>query len=594
MKISRLLIAGLMAAGSSAVFAADEGGRPGAFLDYAASARSLGMGQAFTAIANDPSAIYWNPSGTAGLLERSLVAQFSTLAEESSFGFIGYAQPWRERGGFGLGVVNLQSGSIPKRDAAGNKVGEYQAVSNAVLLSGGFRARHNLSFGTTAKVIRESLAGHSAVGLGLDAGTLFRANEYLQVGVALRNLVAPSITLKSEKETYPRSAVLGFGVTPIAPLTLGLDFEKQQGAGLRTRFGADFLINRIISIRAGLNDSEMTAGMGLGLGSWNFDYALGYTRASSEIRELGQFHRFGFQFNFGAPQSVFTGAPRAPLAGGPAKAPAPARSRNQPALDALSALGEKMDSWTGEATPEIQDMVNTVSRDLKRGRFVKPQHIYAAQGYVSYFTGDYARSVRSLENALKANRSDDAIRGRLKLAQEMNVRPSRRNRETPELRAVRQRFERGDYAGTVVLAQRMLEISPKNRDAAAYLRKALDKVVLPHLRQAKELLDKGRFVESFVRFQKTLDYDPENPEAKAYSDRLVRVIEKNSDVDYLTRSLQRSGDLADGLRKFEEGLRLYAHGDAALAKTEWEQALPLVAGHAVLHDTIRQTISDLR
>ena len=63
MKFLRILLAGAIAAAPMQAFAASktDGGRPGAFLDYAASARSLGMGHAFTAIANDPSAIYWNP-----------------------------------------------------------------------------------------------------------------------------------------------------------------------------------------------------------------------------------------------------------------------------------------------------------------------------------------------------------------------------------------------------------------------------------------------------------------------------------------------------------------------------------------------------
>jgi len=43
--------------------AAEDGGRPDTFLSYAASARSLGMGKAHIGVADDASAIYWNPAG---------------------------------------------------------------------------------------------------------------------------------------------------------------------------------------------------------------------------------------------------------------------------------------------------------------------------------------------------------------------------------------------------------------------------------------------------------------------------------------------------------------------------------------------------
>lgn len=39
----------------------DDGGLPGAFLEYGVSARVIGMGRAFTGLANDANAGYFNP-----------------------------------------------------------------------------------------------------------------------------------------------------------------------------------------------------------------------------------------------------------------------------------------------------------------------------------------------------------------------------------------------------------------------------------------------------------------------------------------------------------------------------------------------------
>src|SRR4030042_3282928 len=45
------------------VQAQQEGGQAGAFLRYGIGGRALGMGKAFTAVADDASGVFWNPAG---------------------------------------------------------------------------------------------------------------------------------------------------------------------------------------------------------------------------------------------------------------------------------------------------------------------------------------------------------------------------------------------------------------------------------------------------------------------------------------------------------------------------------------------------
>src|SRR5690349_23851614 len=44
------------------------------FLRIGIGARAVGMGETFVAVANDPSAIYWNPAGLASLQRREVMA----------------------------------------------------------------------------------------------------------------------------------------------------------------------------------------------------------------------------------------------------------------------------------------------------------------------------------------------------------------------------------------------------------------------------------------------------------------------------------------------------------------------------------------
>src|SRR4051812_13270209 len=93
---SALLLALFCPPGWSAVdwgFAAQDGGRAGAFLDFAASARSMGMGHAHVGVADDASAAYWNPAGLAHIERKDVVTSYSSLAMNSSLGVVNFAQP---------------------------------------------------------------------------------------------------------------------------------------------------------------------------------------------------------------------------------------------------------------------------------------------------------------------------------------------------------------------------------------------------------------------------------------------------------------------------------------------------------------------
>ena len=55
------------------------GGQPGQFLQWAAGARSLGMGKAFFSISDDASATYWNPAGLVQLDRKEVMALHTNL-----------------------------------------------------------------------------------------------------------------------------------------------------------------------------------------------------------------------------------------------------------------------------------------------------------------------------------------------------------------------------------------------------------------------------------------------------------------------------------------------------------------------------------
>ncbi|MBX7151329.1 hypothetical protein K1X84_06785, partial [bacterium] len=56
-----------------------DAGTTSIFMETGLGARAQGFGQAFTAIANDGSAVFWNPAGLDYITQSNVVAYHSTL-----------------------------------------------------------------------------------------------------------------------------------------------------------------------------------------------------------------------------------------------------------------------------------------------------------------------------------------------------------------------------------------------------------------------------------------------------------------------------------------------------------------------------------
>src|SRR5690348_3174315 len=105
---TRTLIFAAMCAGIPvAAVAANDAGLPGEFLDFGAGARPLGMGGAFTAVADDVDSLYWNPAGLATFRSSQVTFQHAPEPLDTSYQYMAYAQPVYALGSIGIGVVTL-------------------------------------------------------------------------------------------------------------------------------------------------------------------------------------------------------------------------------------------------------------------------------------------------------------------------------------------------------------------------------------------------------------------------------------------------------------------------------------------------------
>ncbi|MEZ4388869.1 MAG: hypothetical protein R3D98_15095 [Candidatus Krumholzibacteriia bacterium] len=304
--LSRLLTGLLLTAAlhGSAV-AMDDGGGRSVFATGAGN-RALAMGGAFAAVADDGSAVVWNPAGL-GLVERKQlqVSQTSLFGLGFSEQYASFVAPHWRWGGASLTYRRFGVDGIEGRDERGFLFDDNltDAETELALGYGHLLAGGNLALGGALKIQSHDLAGYADSGIGADLGLWARplgllghADGGVSLGLALRNAIEPEIKLDQDAVADPLTLRAGLAFTrALAPgigLVLATDLERSRDLDPRVHLGAECRLYDVLALRVGSSDGMLTAGVGLGWHSLGADYQY-------EDNPLGDSHRFGVTLSFG-------------------------------------------------------------------------------------------------------------------------------------------------------------------------------------------------------------------------------------------------------------------------------------------------------
>lgn len=178
--------------GRATFFTSDETGTTAAvFLKEPIGARSIGMGRAFTAVADGPEAIWWNPAGMLTNPRSELLLENSIWMNEFLFNTVAGMFPLDEGNILGLMINQLIFNTpMPGYDNLGNPTENVEFMETA--FSAGYATDvFEIPFGINFKLISSTLADVSALSLAGDVGVLqgFFKND-LKVGLSLKNFGA--------------------------------------------------------------------------------------------------------------------------------------------------------------------------------------------------------------------------------------------------------------------------------------------------------------------------------------------------------------------------------------------------------------------
>jgi tetratricopeptide (TPR) repeat protein len=309
-------------------------------LSVGLGARAIGMGEAFTAVADDYSAVYYNPAGLGQIGQPEITLVHSLYFADGFYDNIGGVYPFGTAGTLALGARYLNYGSIDQRDNFGNLLGSYTPFDVSAEGAFGFPLDRDSFLGFSSQWISQNIDGVIQTGLLWNAGLLLKPFNRFSFGLDLKNL-----GVDSGGENLPAALLWGMAYRlSLAEedlqsilLSAGGDLAFQSAGTLNA--GLEYALEKNYFLRAGyvfeLQNNQMEGlqgldfGAGLRFGQFQFDYSFSFEG------DLGNIQRFSLSLFFPqlarpaavlsrTPEMLWSVPPGAPEPGLGAAPPVPA------------------------------------------------------------------------------------------------------------------------------------------------------------------------------------------------------------------------------------------------------------------------------
>lgn len=288
------------------------------FLKIGAGARPVGMGEAFTALADDVNALYWNPAGLTALERPAFGATHQQAYQGLNHEFFGYAQPLHPRSsgdarrmtwGAHLSILSLPGDLERRAEEGAGALGQLTTPQGTfgaadMAFGGAFAFSHRRhSFGVGTKLIRQSIDKNVAHSGAVDLGWVMReALPNLSLGAAVLHL-GPGV--RFTQNWYPLPLTLKAGASYRLErwrTRLAVDLAVPRDDFPLLAFGGEVGLKEYLFLRAGYrarwngNPQGALSGFRTGMGIIYKNLALDY--AAAPFGELGISHRFSLGWRF--------------------------------------------------------------------------------------------------------------------------------------------------------------------------------------------------------------------------------------------------------------------------------------------------------
>jgi hypothetical protein len=278
------------------------------FLKLPVGARGVAMGWAFTSVADDASAIYWNPAGLARLDSKILAVNHTPWFADIQFTQATYVTRFRLLPGtFAFGARSLymprdEVRTVLRPDGEGTS---FDAGDLALGMAYSRSLTDKFSTGIGINWVQSTLAAYRAQAVTFDFGTLYDTGyRSLRIGMAIQN-IGSDMTFLDEPAKVPTVFRVGMSTRifdrGVHRCLLAGEFSHPPDNSERANAGLEYSVREMVFLRGGwfyrFDAERFTAGAGVRIpgvlvNESRFDYA--YT----EMRNLPAIHRLSAEFRF--------------------------------------------------------------------------------------------------------------------------------------------------------------------------------------------------------------------------------------------------------------------------------------------------------
>lgn len=246
--------------------------------------RACGMGDAFTAIADDASATYFNPAGLSQLNMREGLFSHINWIADLNHDYISVALPVQGIGTIAFSATALTMGNMERLmiDDPKTSVREdtatglyFSAMDLALAVSYGRQITDKLSFGFSTKAISQTIWNMSATGAAFDFGLFYHTGyKSLRLGAVIANFgtamsfsglgvefqdtilrTKPRAVYKTTPTNLP--TIFRFGIaynvmeTPKDVLTMAIDLTHPNDINETINIGLEYAYQKLLFLRTG-------------------------------------------------------------------------------------------------------------------------------------------------------------------------------------------------------------------------------------------------------------------------------------------------------------------------------------------------------
>lgn len=280
----------------------------GQVLKIGIGARAVAMGSSFVSVADDATAVYWNPAGIARIQKGVLSINHTEWLAGISYTQAAYLFHTRFLPGtIGVSARSLYMDSQPIRTVF-RPEGEgrsFDAGDLAVGLTYGRSLTDKFSAGIGASYLQSSLATYSASAVVFDFGTLYNTGyRSLRIGMSIQN-IGSNMTFIDDDVKMPTVFRVGMSMNLYESgnhlVLMAGDFSHPPDNNERASWGMEYGFKEFFFVRSGYQfnyDLErFSAGLGFKLAAaLNSEARVDY--AYTDMGSMSPVHRISVDFRF--------------------------------------------------------------------------------------------------------------------------------------------------------------------------------------------------------------------------------------------------------------------------------------------------------